>query len=288
MMRAPVDAIGHDTEAQLARTEQDVGRKEQEVLAEKERLDGTAGGLLARLQQARAAAAKLHASGVVEPAFRELVRRAEQAGVPGLALEAIRKRAADARRAALEARHRAVEELRQAMQTHASSLSRLASQLTADEAELGRYESLARAKASAPRAVPPPPPAEALAPAGLRPADRRPNGRRETPRVRMQAAVDFGSDTNFFTGFSTNISEGGLFIATVQVLELGTPVDLQFSLPSGERLAVHGVVRWTREINDQTPDIFPGIGVQFTNVPESTHELLKTFVATREPMFYPD
>ena len=104
----------------------------------------------------------------------------------------------------------------------------------------------------------------------------------------MQAAIDFGSDSNFYTGFSTNISEGGLFIATVQYVQRGTPVDLRFTLPNGAQVSAHGEVRWTREINDKTPDIFPGVGVQFIGLAPEAAQAIKEFVASREPMFYPD
>lgn len=107
-------------------------------------------------------------------------------------------------------------------------------------------------------------------------------------RVRMQASIDLRSDSNFFTGFSTNISEGGVFVATVSLLPLGSEVDLRFTLPSGHSIEVRGVVRWTREINDRTPDIFPGMGVQFQNLPPNAIYAIRDFVAKRDPLFFPD
>jgi uncharacterized protein (TIGR02266 family) len=106
--------------------------------------------------------------------------------------------------------------------------------------------------------------------------------------VRMQAQIDLASDSNFFTGFSTNVSEGGLFIATVTPVAQGTPVELTFSLPGGGKISAQGVVAWTREINDRTPEIFPGVGVQFTGLAPDAAQAIKQFVASREPMFYPD
>jgi len=96
------------------------------------------------------------------------------------------------------------------------------------------------------------------------------------------------SDSNVFTGFSTNLGEGGVFVATLNLLPVGTPVDLTFSLPGNTRLRVKGEVRWTREIDDRVPDVFPGVGVRFVELgPEATQALHK-FVAEREPLFYPD
>jgi uncharacterized protein (TIGR02266 family) len=112
--------------------------------------------------------------------------------------------------------------------------------------------------------------------------------KRVAARVAMQTQVDLSSDSNFFTGFSTNISEGGLFVATVNVLPPGTPVDVTFSLPAGTRLTVKGEVRWTREVNDRTPEVFPGVGVRFTEVDPAVVSQIKTFVQQREPLFFPD
>ena len=125
-------------------------------------------------------------------------------------------------------------------------------------------------------------------PAVVDPAQLTGAQRRERARVKMQAAITMSSDNNFFNGFSTNISDGGVFIATVTQLPIGTEMDLSFSLPSGEQIKAHGVVRWTREVNDKTPDIMPGLGVQFTQIDEAALAAIQDFVRDREPMFFPD
>ena len=104
----------------------------------------------------------------------------------------------------------------------------------------------------------------------------------------MQAAVDFTSDNNFFNGFSANISDGGLFVATVNLLPLGTEVDLSFSLPSGERIEAKGVVQWVREVNDQLPDAFPGMGVQFAALNPTAQSAISQFLVQRDPLFFAD
>src|SRR5204863_3056691 len=68
--------------------------------------------------------------------------------------------------------------------------------------------------------------------------------KREQTRVRMQVKIDFGSENNFYSGFSMDISNGGVFIATVKLVPIGTPMDLFFRLPTGEGIETHGVVRW--------------------------------------------
>lgn len=112
--------------------------------------------------------------------------------------------------------------------------------------------------------------------------------RRVAKRASMQAVIDLTSDSNFYAGFSTDVSNGGLFVATVYVLPVGAHVDLSFSLPTGERISTHGIVRWTREVNDQVPDSFPGMGIQFASLSQVDREAIERFVRSREPMFFPD
>jgi uncharacterized protein (TIGR02266 family) len=112
--------------------------------------------------------------------------------------------------------------------------------------------------------------------------------KREQPRVRMQVKIDFASENNFYSGFSMDISNGGVFIATVKLVPIGTPMDLYFRLPTGEGIEAHGVVRWVREIDDSRPEMMPGLGVQFVNLSDPAREAVTAFVRDREPMFYPD
>jgi len=124
-----------------------------------------------------------------------------------------------------------------------------------------------------------------MAPSSLSPA---PEERRQGPRVAMHAVIDCGTDSNFFTGFSADVSEGGVFIATLESPAVGTEVDLSFTLPSGEEIFARGVVRWTREVNDATPEVFPGVGVQFTQLDVDGADAIRAFVARRDPFFFPD
>ncbi|MBM4381090.1 MAG: TIGR02266 family protein, partial [Deltaproteobacteria bacterium] len=155
------------------------------------------------------------------------------------------------------------------------------------------YEATGMNKAHVPSPAPaspktagrsPAPQARPAAPA--KPAER-PSGR-HLQRVRMEAAVDLESESNFFMGFSTDISEGGLFVATADLLPIGSEIDLRFTLPSGQAVDVQGVVRWRRELDDSQPEIFPGIGVQFRSLPSNAAGAIQRFVGAREPLFFPD
>lgn len=291
-------------EADLRRAEQDVGAQEAQLAAELERLESVAGELLGRLQHAKAAASSAQLSGVRDPQFAQIQQRIGQTEVERVDVSGEVAAALDARAQAVEARQRAAERMNQAVQSWAAQLSRLSSQLTADESALARFEATSReqsarenaevasrARAQAEAAARETVAAPVAAPDSSAEAvtqAARPQGRRVQSRVRMQAAVELHSDTNLFTGFSTNISEGGLFVATVQSAAIGTEIDLSFTLPSGENLSVHGVVRWVREVNDKTPEIFPGVGIQFINLDPAVAVSLQRFVQSREPMFFPE
>lgn len=295
------------TDTELERLESELAVEETALLSELSTLKAAAENLETRARAAQALAAEVAARG----GDGNVERRLQQLAVPRTFGETAFERARRAREEAVRVRREATAQVRQMFAVSRRSLSELTHQLQADETlarrqldEL-RRRAEARAEAarveavrtqSAPPAPPPAAPAGATA-LGAMSIDQaiaatvvaaRPSQRRVQPRVKMQTQVDFGSDANFYMGFSANISEGGLFIATVATAPIGTEVDVSFSLPSGEQVACRGVVRWVREINDKLPDSFPGVGVQFVDLDSRSLEAIRRFVAERDPMFYVD
>jgi uncharacterized protein (TIGR02266 family) len=203
-----------------------------------------------------------------------------------------REKANEARRAALEARKHAVEAEQQILAQREESLASAeesilqAKKAVAEirgkaleiaEAEKALNERSDRAHAAAV--------ALAATKAVERPAATG-SDRRRCPRVAMQTEVSLSSETNFYSGFSSDLSDGGLFVATCNVVDRGTEVDVTFTLPTGQTVAAKGVVRWSREFNDATPDIFPGVGIEFTNMPDEQRTAIHAFTAEREPLFW--
>ena len=300
-----------EREAELTRAEQAMRTAELQLAAEVERLAREAAAVTDRSRALEQEAGGLEADPSVAAV---LLRLREPAPVPAMAAHV--ERAFAARVQALELRRKSAEAIRTGLRACGEVLAERSRALAADAQELSQArhaaaQAAAKARAAAAEAAaaavaaarPPPPvplqPAEAdLAPTMRRPvstpqpAAGAPIGKvalkRVAARVAMQTQVDLVSDSNFFTGFSTNISEGGLFVATVNVLPAGTPVDVTFTLPAGARLTVKGEVRWTREVNDRTPEVFPGVGVRFTEVDAAAVSQIKNFVQQREPLFFPD
>ncbi|MCP4599759.1 MAG: TIGR02266 family protein [Proteobacteria bacterium] len=110
--------------------------------------------------------------------------------------------------------------------------------------------------------------------------------RRAAPRIGIEADIGFQSETNFFVGFTENVSTGGLFIATYDTREIGSKLNVNFTLPDGYLVSVQGIVRWVREYNETTPDTMPGMGVQFENLTGEDQKAIHRFIAERPPIFY--
>ncbi len=106
--------------------------------------------------------------------------------------------------------------------------------------------------------------------------------------IRRSVEVDIGihSDTNFFTGFSQDISSGGLFIATYDILSLGTELNINFRLPDGPVLSLNGKVRWVREYNETAQDMEPGMGVEFKKLSPDDRQAINLFISDHPPIFY--
>lgn len=112
--------------------------------------------------------------------------------------------------------------------------------------------------------------------------------RRAHPRAALKTSVSLCSESNFYTGFMNDISEGGLFVATHQVLQRGSLIDLEFSLPDDqEPIHVQGEVCWVSEYNP-TSDGHPGMGVRFTTIAEADRARIERFVTQRGTLFYDD
>lgn len=276
-------------DVELSRAEAELQQEETALQTELAKLAGVSAEIGTRLAAARQLAGQAAAAGVPDGG---LSARLETTRVPAAPQGDGFARARAAREAAIAARRQANGQVKQQLVALKSQLTQVAKQVLADEQTAQTLVAQAKARPPPVAPAPPPPPMAARVadtvttrPPPAKKFDGR-ESQRIKQRVKMQAAVDFGSDNNFFNGFSANISDGGLFVATVNLVPIGTQIELNFSLPSGERIQAHGVVRWVREVDDKNPDAFPGIGVQFTKLDGDGQAAVERFVHSREPMFY--
>jgi uncharacterized protein (TIGR02266 family) len=128
-----------------------------------------------------------------------------------------------------------------------------------------------------------PPVPEVPAPALQHPRLDEPT--RREGRFNVEIEVNVLSDSNFYVGFTENLSGGGLFIATYFVRPLGSKVEMCVRVPGrGNPLMLMGEVRWIREAS--ASDAWPGMGIQFDAISEEDRVAILGFLATRDPLFF--
>ncbi|MGC4092580.1 MAG: TIGR02266 family protein [Polyangiaceae bacterium] len=113
-------------------------------------------------------------------------------------------------------------------------------------------------------------------------ADSIPPSQRKSPRRVCEIELEFTEETQFFSGLTQDISEGGVFIATYQLFPIGSRLELSFDLPDGTKVNTWGRVRWLRE---ETPHSRPGMGVEFGELTEDMLRAIQRFCAARPPLY---
>jgi uncharacterized protein (TIGR02266 family) len=106
------------------------------------------------------------------------------------------------------------------------------------------------------------------------------------PREKLEANVGATTESNFFVGFSGDIAEGGVFIATYATFAVGAPVEVLVTLPGGYSSTIPGSVRFVRDPMDM--DSEPGVGVRFDTLTQEQRDLILRFIRKRAPVFYDD
>jgi uncharacterized protein (TIGR02266 family) len=106
--------------------------------------------------------------------------------------------------------------------------------------------------------------------------------RRRHPRLSIAVEVDFGSEHNFYSAQTRDISIGGLFIETDVALPIGTRlrVDLKFLKTL---LQAEAEVAW---VLTGPGDAAVGMGVRFVALAAPAKKAIEDFMALREPMAF--
>jgi len=109
--------------------------------------------------------------------------------------------------------------------------------------------------------------------------------RRRYPRFPLCVQVSHLSEHNFFTGFSEDIGEGGLFVATHSVFEVGHRFELELALPGQPTpWIVPCEVRWLR-VYETANGLIPGMGVRFLELTQEMREQIGRFMRKRPPLY---
>ena len=88
--------------------------------------------------------------------------------------------------------------------------------------------------------------------------------KRRQARFKRQFSVTFKSKQAVFEGVVRDVSAGGLFIITNDMLPPKSTIDLEFMLLSGEPISCRGEIVWVN--NGQLETFPPGFGVEFLEI----------------------
>ena len=114
--------------------------------------------------------------------------------------------------------------------------------------------------------------------------ERQGGSGRKTARIRIKHHVGvrgvFAGDVGGTDEPTTrDLSAGGVFVETANLLEVGDPVVLSFPLADGKRLVVNGRVRWVTPFGN-VADPTPGMGIEFVGVDQGKRDKIEAVLAS--------
>jgi uncharacterized protein (TIGR02266 family) len=113
-----------------------------------------------------------------------------------------------------------------------------------------------------------------------------PRDLRRHPRRPVEIEITLESESQLYTGFSENFSDGGVFVATHMLKPVGSRLEVTFTLPGVPApIRVDGEVRWVR-VDSETSDMPAGMGLRFGALQPDDAEAISRFSAKRTPLFF--
>ncbi|ORJ60510.1 HD domain-containing phosphohydrolase [Geothermobacter hydrogeniphilus] len=104
---------------------------------------------------------------------------------------------------------------------------------------------------------------------------------RRKVRVPCRTQVSCQVANRTISGTSTNLSNGGIFIASDTGLDEGNLIDVIFALPDSpdQLLKLQGRVAWNNPLGRQAQGLPEGFGLEFVNLPEETSGALNGYIS---------
>jgi uncharacterized protein (TIGR02266 family) len=113
-----------------------------------------------------------------------------------------------------------------------------------------------------------------------------PSDQRGHLRLPFEVDITLESESQFYAGFSENLSEGGIFVATHALRPVGTRLHVVFTLPGVKGpMRVEGDVCWVR-LHSDTSDLPPGMGLHFVSLRSPDADVIRAFCEHRTPLFF--
>lgn len=95
----------------------------------------------------------------------------------------------------------------------------------------------------------------------------------------MRLLVDYPESEAYLFDYSTNFSEGGIFLKTKQDLQLGKIINFNFSLPDTAKVYhVKGKVVWKNTDKGPIKGLGQGVGIEFIDMSIETRQEIANFV----------
>jgi uncharacterized protein (TIGR02266 family) len=95
----------------------------------------------------------------------------------------------------------------------------------------------------------------------------------------MRLLVDSPDSEAYLFDYSTNFSEGGIFLKTAKNMELGKLINFNFSLPDTAKVYhVKGKVVWKNTESGPIKELGRGVGIEFIDMENATREEIANFV----------
>ena len=90
---------------------------------------------------------------------------------------------------------------------------------------------------------------------------------------RLEINREFADVSSFLREYALNISAGGVFIRTAEVLPLGTKVKLKFTIIVDDFETIEGEGEVVRAVEPEDSNT-PGVGVVFTSLTPASQQVL--------------
>lgn len=104
---------------------------------------------------------------------------------------------------------------------------------------------------------------------------------RAIPRYMARMRVHFGPDANqLLSEYTLNLSTGGLFLETMNLMEEGSPLAVEFVLPgSNIPISCKACVAWVNHpAKIKNPDLPVGMGIQFIDISMESIDAIRSYI----------
>ena len=112
---------------------------------------------------------------------------------------------------------------------------------------------------------------------------------RADKRRAFDLQVGIATKHRLFVGLTSNISTGGLFVATDEPLNCGDRVEVRFKIPGSEHVFHKaGEVVWTRPFDQNQTDrqAQAGAGLKLIDLSDEERRILNAFIDAHDPLFF--